>query len=279
MEDLRARYGDPMIRSQCHQLAHVIGREAKYLYPSVAEAFSHGDSFCWSGYYHGIMEAIVADAPREELPRMLDTFCVEIPGKAQFSFDYYNCVHGIGHGLMGIHQNELPAVLAACDDLTGGWEEDSCWSGAFMENIIADEINHTAKYLNQDPYYPCNAVDAKYRDTCYRMQTSRMLTLVGSDFQKVFALCREVEDAYRNTCYQSLGRDASGKQVSDVVQTRAVCLLGQDQREQSNCVIGAVKDFISYYHSDKEAYELCSTLPDTLQSVCNSTAENYYRLF
>ncbi len=276
--DLKSRYGDPMVRSQCHQLAHVIGREAKYLYPAVAEAFRHGDGFCWSGYYHGVMEAIVADAPPSELPRLLDSFCVEIPGKERFSFDYYNCVHGLGHGIMAIHQNELPASLAFCDNLSGGWERDSCWSGAFMENIIADEVSHTAKYLSSDPHYPCNAVDARYRDTCYRMQTSRMLTIVGGDFQKVFGLCREVEEVFRSTCYQSLGRDASGKQISDIAKTRAVCLLGQDEREKSNCIVGAVKDFISYYHSNREARELCETLPAELQSICISTAEDYYRL-
>ena len=150
-----------------------------------------------------------------------------------------------------------------------------------MENIIADEINHVAKYLKQDdPLYPCNAVEDKYKNTCYLMQTSRMLTLVGQDFKKVFELCSTVGEPYIDICYQSLGRDASGRTVSNSEQTRATCLLGKEYREQSNCVIGAVKDFISYHHSDAQAREFCSSLPEeSLRSICLSTAESYYRLF
>lgn len=149
-----------------------------------------------------------------------------------------------------------------------------------MENIIADEINHFSKYLKtDDPLYPCNAVDEKYKNTCYLMQTSRMLALVGYDFAKVFDLCSMIGEPHVNTCYQSLGRDASGKTVSDIEKTKSNCLLGKDFRQQSNCVIGAVKDFISYHHSDVEAKKLCASLPRELKETCYSVATNYYRIF
>lgn len=281
MSDLRARYGDPFIHSQCHQLAHVIGREAALFYhQNLSEAFRYGDSFCWSGYYHGVMEGIVGDIGKENLVAKLDSICKDIPGKEKHSFDYYNCVHGLGHGIMATLGNELPASLKMCDNLTGGWERSSCWSGAFMENIIADEVYHVSKYLkDDDPLYPCNMVEDTYRNTCYLMQTSRMLALVGRDFSKVFELCSRVEEPYTNTCYQSLGRDASGNTVSNVEMTRKYCMLGRDFRQQSNCIIGAVKDFISFHHSDKEAKELCVSLPQELQETCSTTAENYYKLF
>ena len=205
MSDIRSRYSDPFIKSQCHQLAHVVGREAALFYPNVSEAFRYGDSFCWSGYYHGVMEGIVGDVGQENLARKLDSICMDIPGKESFSFDYYNCVHGLGHGIMGVSNNELFKSLEMCDNLTGGWERSSCWSGAFMENIIADEVYHVSKYLSSDPLYPCNAVADKYKNTCYLMQTSRMLALVNRDFTKVFDLCGSVEEPYINTCYQSLG--------------------------------------------------------------------------
>lgn len=280
LADIKARYSDPFIKSQCHQLMHVIGRAAANLYPTAPEAFKYGDGFCWSGYYHGAMESIVAGVPKENVAKALDTFCADISGKKTYSFDYYNCVHGLGHGVMSLLHNELPDSLKLCDNLTGSWERSSCWSGAFMENIIADEINHAAKYLkNDDPLYPCDIVDDTYKTTCYLMQTSRMLALVGGNFAKVFSLCETVGEAYIDTCYQSLGRDASGRTVSDTVSTRTTCLLGKDYRQQSNCIIGAVKDFISYFHSDTEARGLCASLPENLRDVCFSTAKSYYSVF
>lgn len=279
LEDIKTRYNDPFVKSQCHQLTHVIGRVALEIYPSVTAAFREGDSFCWSGYYHGITEAIVANSDRDELLKKIDYVCSEIPGKGKYSFDYYNCVHGLGHGFMAVAHDELPESLKLCENLSGSWEKQSCWSGAFMENIIADQVNHFSKYLkNDDPLYPCTAVDDKYKGICYLMQTSHALKVVNWDFTKVFELCSTIGD-YENTCYQSLGRDASGNSVSNIGTTRERCLLGKDYRQQSNCIVGAAKDFVSYYHSNKEAEILCASLPEDLQTICFETVESYYKVF
>ncbi len=282
LADMKSRYnaGDAFIRSQCHQLIHVIGRTAMDIYPTVSAAYKNGDPFCWSGYYHGVMEGIVGAIGRTKLPSRLNGICADIPGKGSYSFDYYNCVHGLGHGIMAIENNELFKSLETCDYLAGSWEQSSCHGGAFMENIIADEINHVSKYLKaDDPLYPCDAVGEKYKGACYLMQTSRMLAVLGQDFARVFEWCRKADEGYRATCFQSLGRDASGRTISDVERTKALCLLGRDVDEQSHCIVGAVKDFISYHHSDTEARALCAAVPDNLRSVCLSTAESYYTFF
>ena len=55
-------------------------------------------------------------------------------------------------------------------------------------------------------------------------------------------------------------------------------MMGEDYEARSNCVIGAVKDFISYYDGDEQARELCESfeadLPD-LREVCLETVEEY----
>ncbi len=281
MEHIKAKYnaGDPFFRSQCHQLTHMVGRAATDKYATVSEAYTHGDSFCWSGYYHGVMEGIVSKMGGDVANR-LDSICSDIPGKAQYTFDYYNCVHGLGHGVMYILNNEVIESLKLCDNLTGWWEQSSCHGGVFMENIIADEVNHKSKYISKvDPQYPCNIVDAKYKTTCYLMQTSHMLILVDGNFEKVFLQCEEVPEEYRNTCYQSLGRDASGRSVSSVAQTRISCMLGQNADAIKYCFRGAVMDFIAYHHSDVQAKELCAALPENLQSDCFLTESDYYKRF
>jgi hypothetical protein len=44
-------------------------------------------------------------------------------------------------------------------------------------------------------------------------------------------------------------------------------------------VIGAVKDFISYFHSDTQAKQLCESLAPDLRGACIGTAEDYYKSF
>jgi len=279
--DLKARYGtDGYVASQCHPITHVIGRAAAQDAANVSEAYRMGDSFCWSGFYHGVLEAIIARIGNENLIKELDGICADIPGKERYVFDYYNCVHGLGHGIMAATDNELFDSLGTCDHLTGRWEQASCASGVYMENVIVDGKLHVTKYLNpEDPVYPCNKSPEKYKQTCYLMQTSYMLKVVGGDFRKVFERCAAVEKPYDITCYQSLGRDVSGQSISDVETTRRHCLLGHDAPARTHCFIGAVKDFISYYHSDVQARELCRAIAPDYDATCFETVEDYYRSF
>jgi hypothetical protein len=186
----------------------------------------------------------------------------------------------MGHGVMFFNNYELFQALELCDNLKGAWEQSSCWSGVYMENVIADGFEHTTSYLKpDDPLYPCDAVSDKYKNTCYLMQTSYMLKVTGHDFKKVFELCGQAGEPYIDTCYQSLGRDASGQSLSNVDTTARICSLGKDGRQQVHCLIGAVKDFISYYHSDVQARQLCTVAPKELQKICTDTVDSYYATF
>ena len=224
------------------------------------------------------MESIVAKIGKQAITSNLKNICADVPGKERYSFDYYNCVHGLGHGLMALSNNELFDSLKTCDSLVGTWEQTSCYGGAFMENVIVDNKNHFTKYLKpSEPLYPCNAVEGKYKTSCYLMQTSYMLKVTGSDFKKVFDLCTTADPGFEALCYQSLGRDASGQSVSNALQTKATCDLGRDYEQKSNCIVGAVKDFISYHHSDTQALGLCQSLSPDLTQICTDTANSYYK--
>ena len=281
-DELKDEYSkNQFVKTNCHQLTHVIGRAALDLYGDLSTTYGQGDSFCWSGYYHGAMEAVVAKIGPDKIVDEANTICADLGEHQKYSFYHYNCVHGLGHGFMGILENELFKSLETCDTLTDKWERTSCYGGVFMENIMAqNNPSHPSKYLKADePLYPCTAVETKYKSECYKMQTSYALQTQDGDFAKVFDLCSTAEDDFRTTCYQSLGRDASGQSVSDVAKTKDTCMLGRDYEARSDCVIGAVKDFISYYHSDTQAKELCESLDSDLRSLCLETGEDYYKSF
>jgi hypothetical protein len=280
--DLKDEYEkSEFVKNTCHQMTHVIGRAAVGLYGDLSSTYAQGDNFCWSGYYHGAMEAIVAKIGPDKILKEANTVCADLREHQKQSFYHYNCVHGLGHGFMGIQDNELFESLETCDTLTDRWERESCYGGVFMENVMAESNpSHPSKYLKADqPLYPCTDVETKYKTECYKMQTSYALETQGNDFAKVFDLCGTVEDDFRPTCYQSLGRDASTQSISDVDQTKSTCMLGKDYEARSNCVVGAVKDFISYYHDDTKAKALCGSLDSDLRALCLQTSEEYYKSF
>ncbi len=279
-DDVKKRYETSgYVKAMCHPLSHVLGHLAVEIYPDVSEAFKYGDSFCWSGYYHGVMEAILGKVTRGQLVSQINIICSKIPGKETKNFHYFNCVHGSGHGFMAVTGNELFESLKLCDKFDGEWEQFSCYGGVYMENVMIDNRGHTTKYLNpEDLAYPCNKVDTKYKEQCFLMQTSYMLKVTNRDFAKVFEVCSSVEEPFDATCYQSLGRDASGQSSSNVERTKITCDIGKDFKQKSNCLVGAVKDFISYYHSDKQARDLCNSVDPELRPICGSTLESYYAL-
>ena len=279
---LKAAYkADSVVRAYCHPLTHDIGRTAADMTKNVDAAYAEGDNFCWSGYYHGVMESIVSRIGAANLPKALPTICASIKASKPYSFDHYNCVHGLGHGIMDVTNSDLFASLNMCNLLTDTWEQQSCYGGVFMENEM-DEVNpdHHTIYLKADqPMYPCTAVADVFKEQCYLMQTSHALRAANENFSQVFQECSQVESAYIDTCYQSLGRDASGDSSSTITQTVASCMLGQNHDAQQNCIIGAVKDFISYYHSDVQANALCLSLVPSLQPTCQTTKTQYYSTF
>ncbi len=282
LANLKVHYEkDPFVVSQCHQLIHSVGNVAAEMYGGdIGKAFTYGDGLCWSGYYHGVVEQALKQFNSETIAAKGDSFCANINGKAEYSFDYFNCVHGLGHGYMAVTKNELFESLDLCETLTGDWEKQSCYGGVYMENVMVDNRTHFSKYLKPDDLmYPCTAVAEKYKGQCYLMQTSYALTKNGRSFANLFELCAGVEEAYRDTCVESIGRDASGQSVSDPKQTHEWCALALNLRQQEHCIIGAAKDFVSYFHSDKEAYTLCAKEQGVVKTTCENTVKTYYTIF
>ncbi len=278
--DLKKRYeSDPYVVSNCHPLTHVIGRESVSLYPDVSQAYEHGDSFCWSGYFHGVLEAIVKNIGATNLPAKMDTICANIPGKATYSFDYYNCVHGLGHGVMELGDDDVFTSLTQCDNLTGSWERQSCYSGVFMENIILFDRDGSAPDLKPaEPLYPCTAVGDRYKYECYLGQTSFVLQQNRGDFKSTFDVCATIERTYRSVCNQSIGRDAANYANHDGARTKTTCSLAASPEDTTDCVIGAVKEIISYYHSTTQAETFCNLLTDD-KATCLATSEQYFKSF
>ncbi|MCW1908299.1 MAG: hypothetical protein KIH63_003065 [Candidatus Saccharibacteria bacterium] len=281
--DLKDAYAkEPYVVSQCHQFAHRIGRAAATKYNDIGESYRYGDNFCWSGYYHGVMEAMTASLGKDYVFQNIATICDKLKQEQPYSFYHFNCVHGLGHGVMGLTDIELFESLSLCQKMSEWWEQESCYGGVFMENIMSeDNEDHGTKYLFKDqPMYPCTAVGNTFKNQCYLMQTSYALKLAEYNFETVFMQCEAIEQQFVATCYQSIGRDASGSTTSDPSKTKELCLKGTTYDAQSNCIVGAVKDFISYFHNMDQANVLCDSLgSEPLRQLCQTTGTEYYKTF
>lgn len=259
------------VRSQCHQLSHNVGHAAFKKYGTLAKAYTMGDNYCWSGYYHGVTESAVGSMTKAQIRSQINGICAELAARARYSADHFTCSHGLGHGLFSVENDDLFVALKSCDILVDGWERTSCYGGVYMENIMIPlrEAGTTPYLKPTDLMYPCNAVDVPYKGQCYGMQTSYALQQTGYDFAKVAKLCQDLTDvAFVPACYNSLGRDASGSTNSKAAPTKAICEKAIDHEGQRNCMLGAMRDFVGNYHGNGEAKAFCALYESDLRTSC-----------
>jgi mono/diheme cytochrome c family protein len=257
---------DPEIERNCHRIAHMMGAAALVRYDGrVGRAFAEGSASCWSGYYHGILERAFRDVEPDDLTATARVLCDDADVR-RTAFIAYQCVHGLGHGLMIYTGYDLPRSLETCDGLATSWDQTSCTGGVFMENL-SSSYGITSKWLrDDDPLYPCNSVAERHKLYCYLMVTSRILPLEDWDYGKAAAWCRKAESGWVATCFQSLGRDASGQTRGNVSEILAICAKGGDLERE--CVYGAARDLTSQDSGAARAAKLCARTASRNSSYC-----------
>lgn len=264
LDDLQKN--DQGVQSDCHPIIHAVGRSAFTRYGSVDEATKYGTEICWSGYYHGVMEAYMSGFDDKALLAKMPDICHD--NGRPYSFDYYNCLHGLGHGVTIRFGDDIMKALPYCEQVHGDWEQQSCYSGAFMQNIVVDGTNHKSTNLRaDDPVYPCNAVKEQMKQSCYLMVTSNVLKVNGYDYAAGFKTCDNVEAGYVTTCYQSMGRDISGAALLDPSRVIDNCNLGRADRRH-DCLIGAVKNAVFNDRGVARATDLCQAVEARFKTTC-----------
>ena len=181
------------VAGDCHRIAHRMGSAALSRFKDkVAPAFIAGSPVCASGYYHGIIERAFLGQPTNRIAIVARQLCNDPKIQAQ-RFLFYQCIHGLGHGLMIYTGYDLPGSLKTCDELRTGFDRVSCSGGVFMENFNSS-YGVTSKYLRRnDPIYPCNDVAKRHKLYCYLLVTSNALRINGYDLKKTAAACMRSE--------------------------------------------------------------------------------------
>ena len=259
---------DPEIEASCHRIAHMIGSAALARFKGdVSQAFTAGSASCNSGYYHGILErALVGVGTKAELIKKVRLLCADADVRAT-DFIAYQCVHGLGHGLM-IHTGlDLPQSLSICERLQTAWDQTSCDGGVFMENFSSSYGVKSRFLRDNDPVYPCHAVAERHKLYCYLQVTSRLLATSGYNWESTAKACAKVERNWRATCFQSYGRDASGVARLDAAELVRLCTIPQSAW-RGECVYGAVRDIANNDAGAERAGRFCGQVTLSLRPRC-----------
>ena len=257
---------DRAVQVDCHRIAHRMGSAALSRFDDrVAPAFVAGSPICASGYYHGIIERAFLGQPASRLATVARQLCRDPQINAQ-RFLSYQCIHGLGHGLMIYNGYDLPASLRTCDGLRTGFQRVSCSGGVFMENFNSS-YGVTSKYLRSgDPIYPCNAVAERHKLYCYLLVTANILRVTHGDLKATADACRRSEPAWVSTCYESFGRDASGIAGKDAGEALASCRLAK--RNEGDCLYGVAREIVNADAAGARGGRFCAQAAHRFRERC-----------
>ena len=288
---------DPTIRRTGHVYAHAIGIAAGSTRRDIAQTFTQCSESYQSGCYHGIIQAWFASLDSVGASDA-NALCAPFRARETDRWIRFQCVHGMGHGLTMLYKHNLPKGLAGCDLLTEWWDRHSCYSGAFMENIVnvttphhpatalahhGGKTEHHASMAGMDhdmaamdhgeassfkpvdpadQLYPCSALEERYLAACYEMQTSVMLHNNKGDIAGAAKACDTAPLNMRPICYASLGRDVSSYSQQNHAEAVRMCSLGT-AKYQPWCYYGLVKNFIDLDARPQDGIAMCRDVPSS----------------
>ena len=289
---------DPQIRRYGHDYSHVIGINAWTPAKDIGAVYLQCNELFQSGCYHGVIQAFFAHYGTDSV-RVVG-LCRDTPGIRDSGWLRFQCVHGIGHGLVQTYTMNLPHALAGCDLLGNSWDSESCYGGAFMEFIVGGRgqshhphpeakpgdamagMDHSPGAMTAaadtwpafqarnraDLLYPCSVLGERYQRACYQMQAGLIAEVTGLDFARVASVCDQAPEQWRRPCYQGIGTYVSGVTARDPAEGTRMCSLGSP-RYRPFCFVGLVKNFVDVTANPDDGMALCRRLgPRDIATSC-----------
>jgi mono/diheme cytochrome c family protein len=268
LEKLDSMSNDPAIAANCHPIAHKIGAGGLLYYKGdVGKAFAAGSATCGSGYYHGLLQWKLAGVRADQVAAVASTACKDSQIEAN-AFIYYQCNHGLGHGLMLYTGLDLPKALDYCHQLQTEQDSIMCSGGVFMENQ-SSSFGLRSKWLSsKNLLFPCNSKYVKRQDKlyCYLLVTSHIYPLVHGSWTKTADWCRKSDPGWVQYCFQSMGRDVAGVAVRNPEQMKSFC--AQAGSGEKECIYGAIRDVMNNNAQDPQGKAFCEIVKQKFRAYC-----------
>lgn len=276
LELITAAQADSRVMNSCHSLAHTLGRAALRYVGDFGEAFMYQDEFCNSGFIHGILEERFSDSLNVEKDMRM-----ACESSSPNMFEYWQCHHGVGHGLMFYSENDLPASLDLCDAYSVEMARSACRNGVFMENFNVDGKLHLSQYLNpHDPFVPCASLP--YQEECYLYAPIYILSLNRGALEMVVQFCDRAPSPFDVMCARGAGFQILKRNVQEAAFVQELCMRAFTQDQRSGCIEGMVNFYVHHYGGNtKEALHLCREVRSQYSALCRAHVDflrEYYSL-
>jgi hypothetical protein len=254
---------DPKTLALCHDLLHGIGGAAYEKTSSVGSALSFNNSFCNSGYIHGVFESyfVRAQPTTEDLASLCSPFMQES------HFEQWQCLHGMGHGFMYLTDGDLDKSLELCSEILQEGEKTACQNGVFMEIFNAEILPNEQDLIDpHDPFAICDTRDPK--DICYAYVPIFLSQTKDLAFYDIFHECEKAGEQYEGTCVHGVGSEAMKRNMNDPSAVFKLCGYAGSFSKAEECVQGMVGMYMNQKGSYTAGKSLCEEVPFLYRDTC-----------
>jgi hypothetical protein len=273
---------DSLVLRAGHQLAHALGRQAVMAGGGSDTVIAQCRATFSSGCYHGVVEASLGRDGAVDMGT-LEHLCAGAGGTGE-SASLFECVHGVGHGVLGAVGGDVSRALLDCDALRSEPLRGSCHEGVFMEAIATaiggeqhTKHGHGAGHADaglridpNDPYSPCRRYGERYGQACWLFQGFIILRSVGFDAGRALEVCDRAPAGWAARCYQSVGHQLTGLFQRDDGWVIDRCRAGHPELE-AQCVAGAVIARVAEDWTGGRARSFCGRVPLAWKDECERT--------
>ena len=294
---LREAAADSAVLRDAHQLAHALGRGALQANGGDPSVINQCRPDFGAGCFHGVVEAYLNARGRLDMTE-LERMCTGVGDDARPGV-VYECMHGLGHGVLGILGLDYRRALERCDELSRPRFARSCEEGVYMEAIddaIADHAGQGDHHAHaagahhahsvpaqsriqinaDDPYSPCNTVaDA---GSCWLFQGFLILRRTGFDAAKTLRTCDGAPESRVRECYVSVGHQLTGLLQRDDQWLLRQCGLGQPNLAPA-CAGGATLALNAIDWSGERSSRFCAAAPEGWKPTCYAAAASSLALY
>lgn len=255
----------------CHSYSHMVGRSAYELLN--AQGLANNISLCGYGYTHGLVSGFIAENGIDHFTDNLSRMCENLKTKIA----RVQCYHGAGHGLMGYYDNDLPAAIKKCKEFRLLRQKHNCYIGSFMENVASGKDQaynpHKTKWLsNEDPFFPCNAVDgdSNVQNACYILVPAWLSYVHKNDMDKIVEVCKKAKD-YAESCFNGFGDRAVIYTNMDIEKTVDLCnKINSDSVFYGRCIESAQRLLMENIGPgfEEKTTKFCDLLSEAQRNEC-----------
>jgi len=263
----------------CHRFGHFVGNRLFNESKTLKDSLGACSDFCFSACYHGVAEEMFGQTLRskgvveksdfiEDL-RDFNQYCGSLDSSLQNSCyaDFGSALHGLGHAFMFVTENELPEALKLCDLAGAEFSlEASCYDGVFMSNNEAlNDMDHSSKYIRADDIiFPCNILDYKYQEICYKSKADYFLK---DSSDKNIETCKRFPAEFQSYCFEQSARMISTVSFAPEGLKEGCDLVPSEQR--GLCIHGLMVLITGKFpKTNQVALDFCNAYSDSYRNVC-----------